>query len=72
MYIMKQEKMSEMDNVKMNLTLPKGFYELLQHESRRDFMKTATWVKRFLMKHLLKEHNTELKGGTNNESQNKN
>jgi len=68
---MKQEKMSEMDNVKMNLTLPKGFYELLQCESRRDFMKTATWVKRFLMKHLLVEHKKEL-GGKNDGQKNKN
>lgn len=64
---MKYDEKSEMDNVKMNLTLPKGFYELLQYESRRDFMKTATWVKRFLMKHLLVEHKTGLEGGMNNE-----
>ena len=67
---MKKEEMSEKDNVKMNLTLPKGFYELLQEESKSDFMKTATWVKRFLMKHLLLEHKKESKGGMTNEKQN--
>lgn len=69
---MKYDEKSETDNVKMNLTLPKGFYELLQHESRSDFMKTATWVKRFLMRHLLVEHKTESTGGMKDENQNKN
>lgn len=67
---MNYEEKSEMDNVKMNLTLPKGFYELLQQKSRNDFMKTATWVKRYLMKHLLIQHNSELKGRMNDEGQN--
>ena len=66
---MDYKEKSEKDNVKMNLTLPKGFYELLQHESKSDFMKTATWVKRFLMKHLLLEHKKESKGGMNDEKQ---
>ena len=67
---MKYQEKSEMDNVKMNLTLPKGFYELLQHESRRDYLRTATWVKRYLMNHLLNKHNDELEGGMNDEPRN--
>jgi len=67
---MKQKVKSEKDNVKMNLTLPKGFYELLQQESRRDFIRTATWVKQILMRHLLNQHNTESKGGMKDERQN--
>jgi hypothetical protein len=56
-------KNDEQDNVKMNLTLPKDFYGLLQQNSKSDFMKTATWVKQFLMKHLLGEHKTKTDGG---------
>jgi len=67
---MKKEEKSEKDNVKMNLTLPAGFYQLLQHESKMDYMKTATWVKRFLMKHLLLEHKKESKRGLSDEKEN--
>lgn len=57
--------MKKNENVKMNLTLPKDFYGLLQKKSSHDFMKTATWVKQFLMKHLLGEHKTKTDGGMN-------
>lgn len=67
---MKYYEKSEKDNVKMNLTLPKGFYELLQQESRNDFMRTATWVKQILMRHLLAEHKADLKERMKNENQN--
>ncbi len=60
----------EQDNVKMNLTLPRGFYELLVHKSDSDYMKTATWVKQFLMRHLLNQHKQENDGGMNNERRN--
>jgi hypothetical protein len=61
---------SQQDNVKMNLTLPRGFYELLVQESDKNYMKTATWVKQFLMRHLLNKHNTEFTGGMNDEPRN--
>lgn len=69
---MEQLKENEKDNVKMNLTLPRGFYELLVHESDKEYIKTATWVRRFLMKHLLVKHNVESEGGTNDEKRNNN
>jgi len=52
---MKKEK------VKMNLTLSRDFYEFLKEKSSQDYMKTATWVKRFLMKHLLTENKPDVK-----------
>lgn len=60
----------EQDNVKMNLTLPRGFYELLVRESDENYIKTATWVKQFLMKHLLNKHKQENDGGMNDEQPN--
>jgi hypothetical protein len=49
------------ENVKMNLTLSREFYEFLKEKSSQDYMKTATWVKRFLMKHLLDENKPDVK-----------
>ena len=49
------------ENVKMNLTLSREFYEFLKEKSSQDYMKTATWVKRFLMKHLLAENKPDVK-----------
>ena len=49
------------ENVKMNLTLSRDFYEFLKEKSSQDYMKTATWVKRFLMKHLLDENKPDVK-----------
>lgn len=40
-------------NVRVNLTLTKEFSNLLTQNAERDYMPTATWVKQFLMKHLL-------------------
>lgn len=39
-------------NIKMNLTLEREFYELLQKNAKQDFVKVATWTKQFLMKNL--------------------
>ena len=36
--------------VKMNLTLSREFYQLLQANAKNDYSKTATWTKQFLMK----------------------
>ena len=49
------------ENVKMNLTLSREFYEFLKEKSSQDYMKTATWVKRFLMKHLLSDNKPDVK-----------
>ena len=55
--------------IKMNLTLTREFYELLQENARADYMKVATWTKRFLMKSLLDRHNAESNKLTQNETE---
>jgi hypothetical protein len=52
--------------IKMNLTLTREFYQLLQDNARADYMKVATWTKRFLMKSLLDRHKAEGKCLTQN------
>ena len=52
--------------IKMNLTLTREFYELLKENAGSDYMKVATWTKRFLMKSLLDRHNDEGKCVTPN------
>ena len=47
--------------VKMNLTLTREFYQLLQLNARNDYMKAATWTKQFLMKSLIARNNSEAK-----------
>lgn len=49
------KRKSEEANVKMNLTVPKEFADLLTIKAHNDYLKTSTWVKRFLMKHILPE-----------------
>ncbi len=44
--------------VKMNLTLDRDFYDLLKEKATQDYMKVATWTKRFLIKNLLGKNNT--------------
>jgi hypothetical protein len=39
-------------NVKMNLTIPPEFYQVLQQNAKSDYVKVATWTKQFLMKNL--------------------
>jgi len=39
-------------NVKMNLTLPEEFYQVLKENAQNDYVKVATWTKQFLMKNL--------------------
>ena len=53
------------ENVKMNLTVPKEFADLLTTKANNDYMKTATWVKRFLMKHLLQDGDKQDKNSIN-------
>lgn len=54
-------------NVKINLTLDKEFYRLLQKKAKNDYMKVATWTKRFLMQNLLDKNNNDSKSLTQNE-----
>jgi hypothetical protein len=42
----------KIQNVKMNLTLPEEFYQVLKENAQNDYVKVATWTKQFLMKNL--------------------
>ena len=42
-------------NVKINISVPKPFANLLEDKAHNEFLKTATYVKRLLMKHLLQD-----------------
>ena len=42
----------KIQNVKMNLTLPEEFYQVLKEKAQNDYVKVATWTKQFLMKNL--------------------
>ena len=53
-------------NVKMNLSLEKDFYELLQEKAKRDYVKTATWTKQYLMKKLLEKNDSDINCLTQN------
>lgn len=45
-------KEKKLQNVKMNLTLPQEFYQVLRENAQNDYVKVATWTKQFLMKNL--------------------
>ncbi len=54
--------------VKMNLSLPSDFFEVIQENARSNYMKAATWTKQFLMKNLLT--NNERKNSSNENERN--
>lgn len=47
--------------VKMNLSLDKEFYELLQDKAEKDYVRVATWTKQYLMRNLLEKKNESIK-----------
>lgn len=53
--------MRNQQNVKMNLSLEKDFYELLKARAEKDYVKVATWTKQFLMRSLLEKNNSDSK-----------
>lgn len=57
-------KRNKKSNVKMNISIDRDFYELLQEKASNDYMRVATWTKQFLMKNLLK-NNSDSKCLTN-------
>lgn len=63
------KKRKQQQKVKMNLSIDKDFYGLLQENARKDYMLVSTWVKQFLMKNLLEKNNSDsnslTKNGTN-------
>ena len=52
-------KVKKVQNVKMNLSLDKDFYELLQERARTDYMRVSTWTKQLLMRSLLEKNNSD-------------
>jgi hypothetical protein len=59
------KKKTNSQNVKMNLSVDREFFDLLQHRAKTDYMKVATWTKQYLKKHLLEQNNDEKQVGTN-------
>ena len=64
--------MKNTQKVKMNLSLERDFYELLQQRAKNDYVKVATWTKQYLMKGLREKNNSDdskclTKNGTNME-----
>ena len=62
------KRLKKTANVKMNLSLERDFYELLQEKAKSDYVKVATWTKQYLMKCLLEKNNSESKCLTQNEN----
>ena len=62
------KRLKKTPNVKMNLSLERDFYELLQKKAKNDYVKVATWTKQYLMKCLLEKNNSESKCLTQNEN----
>jgi hypothetical protein len=60
------KKVQKTQNVKMNLSLERDFYELLQDKAKNDYVKVATWTKQFLKKSLLEKNNSDSKCLTQN------
>ena len=60
------KRLKKTANVKMNLSLERDFYELLQEKAKNDYVKVATWTKQYLMKCLLEKNNSESKSLTQN------
>jgi len=53
------KKIGNKQNVKLNLTLDRGFYQVLQKRAEQDYVPTATWAKQYLMRHLLGKNNSD-------------
>ena len=52
--------------VKMNLSLDKDFYVILQEKARADYMRVSTWTKQLLMRNLLDKNNDDCNSLTQN------
>lgn len=66
----KMKKVKTQQNVKLNLTLDRSFYQVLQKRAKQDYVATATWAKQYLMRHLLEKNNSDSKCLTQNERNN--
>lgn len=54
-------------NVKMNLSLDREFYDFLKNKAEDDYIQVATWVKQFLKKNLAEDNKREEKCETEDE-----
>ena len=50
------KKIKNKQVVKMNISLERDFYLLLQEKANNDYVRVATWVKQYLMKNLLENN----------------
>ena len=53
------KKIKKQQIVKMNLSLEREFFELLQEKAKKDYVRVATWVKQYLMKKKKKKNNDD-------------
>jgi predicted DNA-binding ribbon-helix-helix protein len=53
------KKIKKQQVVKMNISLEREFFELLQEKATKDYVRVATWVKQYLMKNLLEKNNSD-------------
>ena len=60
------KRIKNQQNVKLNLTLDRSFYQVLQRRAKQDYVKTATWAKQYLMRHLLEKNNSDINCLTKN------
>ena len=61
------KKIKKQQVVKMNLSLEREFFELLQEKAKQDYVRVATWVKQYMMKNLIEKKNSHDKCLTKNE-----
>ena len=62
------KRIKKQPNVKMNLSLERDFYELLQERAKNDYVNVATWTNQYLKRNLLEKNNSESKCLTQNEN----
>lgn len=60
------KKIKNQQIVKLNLSLDRDFYELLEAHAKEEYVRVATWTKQFLMKNLLEKNNCDDKILTKN------
>jgi hypothetical protein len=63
------KKIKNKPTIKMNLSLEKDFYDLLQANAKQDYVKVSTWVKQFLKRNLLDVNKCDSKVLTSNENE---
>ena len=49
------------ENVRLSISLERGVYDLLAENAKSDYLKVATWTKRFIMQNLEYDNNTKEK-----------